>query len=180
MHIVMASVITLITLTAPLSDTAFAQPHQMVEPAPLAPNEPRAKQASAIVELILKGDRAGLIKVLQADAAASFVKASEFEQVVDAQIARLANKGYAVIQLMTGRGADVFVELESAKAEPTNIVVRFTVDAPHRVEGFTQARMVTGSFDPPRVVEYHRQLDVAVAILREPDRCSITTIPASR
>jgi len=35
----------------------------------------------------------------------------------------------------------VIVELVGAKAEDTNIVIRFTLDEPHRIEGFAQAMM---------------------------------------
>ena len=40
---------------------------------------------------------------------------------------------------MTGRGADVIVELTGKSGEPTNVVIRFTPEAPHRIEGFARA-----------------------------------------
>jgi hypothetical protein len=144
MHILMI-VLALAAVVSPASCTVFAQQPQMVQPEPLMPNDPRAKPARTLVNLILKGDRAAVVQALQADGTPSFVKGPEFDAAVDAQIARLANKGYAVVDMMTGRGADVLIQLESDKAEPANLVIRYTTEEPHRIEGFTQARLVTGA-----------------------------------
>ena len=145
MNIYIASVVAVITLTGACDATALAQQqHQVMQPEPMNPSEPRAKQAVALVDMILKGNRESVLAALRADAAPSVAHSPELEKAVDEQIARLANKGYAVMEILTGRGADVFVSLQSPKAEETNIVVRFTAAAPHRVEGFTVARMVTG------------------------------------
>jgi hypothetical protein len=136
-----AAAIASITIASPSSCTLFAQSpgQEMVSPSPLEAEHPRAKQAAALVALILKGDRAAVLNSMKAEGTAALAKNPELESVVDAQIARLANKGYAIAEFMTGRGADVIVELTATGAEPTNIVIRFTADAPHKFEGFARA-----------------------------------------
>lgn len=130
---------------------AFAQapagPHQMVQPEPMEASHPRAKQAAALVQLILAGDRAAVIKVLQSDGSPVVQKSPDLGEVVDKQIARLANKGYAIAEFMTGLGADVVVQLAGGREGETNIVIRFTPEAPHRIDGFGQAHVVQGDRD---------------------------------
>ena len=69
----------------------------------------------------------------------TFAKSPQLETTVDAQITRLANKGYTIAEFLTGRGADVIVELTAKSGDPTNVVIRFTPDPPHRIEGFARA-----------------------------------------
>ena len=147
------AVVLAVAAAAPSACALHAQSPQMVQPEPIASDDPRARSARAVVEVILRGDRAAVAKLLRSEAAPSFVSGADFEAAIDSQIARLAGKGYGIGQLMTGRGADVLVELESATAEATNIVVRFTTEAPHRVEGFTVAKLVQGLLDAARIVE---------------------------
>lgn len=111
----------------------------MVEPTPLEASDPRAKEAATVVNLILKGERDAVLTLLREKGTPSFAKSPELQTLVEAQIARLANKGYTVAEFLTGRGADVIVELTAAKGEPTNLVIRFTADSPHRIEGFARA-----------------------------------------
>jgi hypothetical protein len=122
-------------------DRAAAQAPQggMVQPEPLEASHPRAREASAVVELILKGDRDAVLKRLRDNGTPAFARSPELETVVDAQIARLANRGYTIAEFMTGRGADVIVELTGKSGQPDNLVIRFTADAPHRIEGFARA-----------------------------------------
>ncbi len=120
---------------------AVAQSPQggMVEPTPLDASHPRAKEAAAVVDLILKGQREAVLSLLREKGTPDFAKSAQLETAVEAQITRLANKGYTIAEFLTGRGADVIVELTGNSGEPTNVVIRFTVDMPHRIEGFARA-----------------------------------------
>lgn len=124
----------------PMASSAASQPQGgMVEPTPLESDHPRAKQAAALVEQLLAGKRDAVLQILRAEGTPEVAKSADIETTVDAQVARLAHKGYKIDQFMTGRGADVIVELVGAQLQDTNIVIRFTPDAPHRIEGFAQA-----------------------------------------
>jgi hypothetical protein len=126
----------------PMTSSAASQPQGgIVEPTPLESDHPRATQAAALVEQLLAGNRDAVLKILRTEGTAEVAKSAEIETIVDTQIARLAHKGYKMSQFMTGRGADVIVELVGAAVEDTNIVIRFTPDEPHRIEGFAQAMM---------------------------------------
>ena len=120
---------------------ALAQSPQggMVQPTPLEASHPRAKEAAAVVDLILKGQREAVLTLLREKGTPAFATSAELETAVEAQITRLANKGYTVAEFSTGRGADVIVELTGKSGEPTNLVIRFTADPPHRIEGFARA-----------------------------------------
>jgi hypothetical protein len=120
---------------------AVAQSPQgaMVQPTPLDASDPRAKEAAAVVDLILKGQREAVLTLLREKGTAAFAKSPELATGVEAQITRLANKGYTIAEFSTGRGADVIVELTGKSGEPTNVVIRFTPDPPHRIEGFARA-----------------------------------------
>jgi hypothetical protein len=126
----------------PMASSAASQPQGgMVEPTPLETDHPRAKQAAALVEQLLAGNRDAVLEILRTEGTAEVARSAAIETTVDTQIARLAHKGYKIDQFMTGRGADVIVELAGANVEDTNIVIRFTPDEPHRIEGFAQAMM---------------------------------------
>jgi hypothetical protein len=112
---------------------------QMVQPTPLEASHPRAREAAAVVELILTGQRDAVLTLLREKGTAAFAKSPELEAAVDAQITRLGNKGYTIAEFMTGRGADVIVELMGKSGQPANVVIRFTPDPPHRIEGFARA-----------------------------------------
>ena len=142
MNIYVISLAALIAVTTPaLSCTMHAQAPQggPVQPEPLDASDPRAKRAASVVTLILSGDRAAVIKALEAEGTPGLSTSSQTEATVDAEIARLANKGYRIAEFMTGRGADVIVELDTKGAEPTNIVIRFTPEEPHKIAGFARA-----------------------------------------
>jgi hypothetical protein len=121
--------------------TAMVQSPQggMVQPTPLDASDPRAKEAAAVVDLILKGEREAVLTLLREKGTPALAKSPQLEAGVEAQITRLANKGYTIAEFSTGRGADVIVELTGKSGEPTNLVIRFTPDAPHRIEGFARA-----------------------------------------
>ena len=121
--------------------TAVAQSPQggMVQPTPLEASHPRAKEAAAVVDLILRGEREAVLTLLREKGTPAFAKSPQLETGVEAQITRLANKGYTIAEFSTGRGADVIVELTGKSGEPTNLVIRFTPDPPHRIEGFARA-----------------------------------------
>jgi hypothetical protein len=139
-HVSLAASVLLLVAVCDVQ-TAVAQTPQggMVQPAPLEASHPRAKEAAALVDLILKGQREAVLILLREKGTPAFAKSPELETTVDAQIARLANKGYTIAEFLTGRGADVIVELTGKSGEPTNVVIRFTPDAPHRIEGFARA-----------------------------------------
>jgi hypothetical protein len=132
-----------VLLLATLCDAqiAVAQSPQggMVQPTPLEASHPRAKEAAAVVDLILNGQREAVLTLLREKGTPAFAKSPELETTVEAQITRLANKGYTIAEFLTGRGADVIVELRGKSGEPTNLVIRFTLDPPHRIEGFARA-----------------------------------------
>ena len=139
-HVSSAAVILLMVAVCCVQTAAAQSPQgEMVQPAPLEASHPRAKEAAAVVDLILKGQRDAVLSLLREKGTPAFAKSPELETAVEAQIARLANKGYTVAEFMTGRGADVIVELTGKSGEPTNLVIRFTTDAPHRIEGFARA-----------------------------------------
>jgi hypothetical protein len=119
---------------------ALAQPQSgIVQPTPLESDHPRARQAAALVTELLAGDRDAVIKIMRTEGTPALAKNPELETMVDTQITRLANKGYKIDRFMTGRGADVIVELVGANLADTNIVIRFTPETPHLIEGFAQA-----------------------------------------
>lgn len=125
---------------SPAAPAVLAQPEGgPVSPTPLEPDHPRARQAAALVTQLLAGNRGAVLKILQAEGTEAVTGNAEIGTVVDSQIARLAHKGYTIDEFMTGRGADVIVQLTGADVEDTNIVIRFTADEPHRIEGFAQA-----------------------------------------
>ena len=134
-----ASVLLLVAVSD--VDIAIAQSPQggMVQPTPLEATDPRAKEAAAVVELILKGEREAVLTLLREKGTPAYAKSPELETAVEAQITRLANQGYTIAEFLTGRGADVIVELAGKSGEPTNLVIRFTPEAPHRIEGFARA-----------------------------------------
>jgi hypothetical protein len=124
----------------PLVPSAAAQPQaNMVQPTPLEADHPRAKLAAALVEHLIAGNREAALEILRTQGTPQVIESPTIEASLDTQIARLANKGYKIDQFMTGRGADVIVQLVSTKGEDTNIVIRLTTDEPHRIEGFAQA-----------------------------------------
>ena len=134
-----ASALLLVVLGDVQIASAQSPQGAMVQPTPLEATDARAKEAAAVVDLILKGQREAVLTLLREKGTAAFAKSPELETAVDAQITRLANKGYTVAEFLTGRGADVIVELTGKSGEPTNLVIRFTPDAPHRIEGFARA-----------------------------------------
>lgn len=136
----------LVAIAAPGSTGApsvFAQapPTQggPVEPEPLEATHPRAKQAAALVALLLEGQRAAVLEMLAAQGTPGLATNPQTLKTVDAELARLAKQGYTIAEFLTGRGTDVVVELSSQGAKPTNIVIRFTTDEPHRIAGFARA-----------------------------------------
>ena len=139
-HVSLAASVLLLVAVCDVP-TAVAQSPQgaMVQPTPLDASDPRAKEAAAVVDLILKGQREAVLTLLREKGTPAFAKSPELATGVEAQITRLANKGYTIAEFSTGRGADVIVELTGKSGEPTNIVIRFTPDAPHRIEGFARA-----------------------------------------
>ena len=130
----------LIVLTCGVQTVSAQTPQgEMVQPTPLDASDARAKEAGAVVDLILKGEREAVLTLLREKGTPAFAKSAALEAGVEAQITRLANKGYAIAEFLTGRGADVIVELTSKSGESTNLVIRFTPEAPHRIEGFARA-----------------------------------------
>ena len=128
---------------SPAAPAVLAQPQGgPVSPTPLERDHPRARQAAALVSQLLAGNRAAVLKILQTEGTEAVAADPEIETVVDSQITRLADKGYTIDEFMTGRGADVIVQLTGANLEDTNIVIRFTTDEPHRIEGFAQAMLM--------------------------------------
>jgi hypothetical protein len=134
-----AGVFLLMVVGTVPSAVAQSAPGEMVQPTPLEATHPRAKEAATVVNLILKGERDAVLTLLREKGTSAFAKSPELQAAVEAQIARLANKGYTVAEFLTGRGADVIVELTATDGEPTNLVIRFTPDPPHRIEGFARA-----------------------------------------
>jgi hypothetical protein len=133
-------VFALALIGSPAAPAVLAQPQKdLVSPSPLDSDHPRARQAAALVTQLLAGDRGAVLKILQAEGTEAVTGNAKIEAVVDSQIARLAHKGYTIDEFMTARGADVIVQLTGANREDTNIVIRFTADEPHRIEGFAQA-----------------------------------------
>jgi hypothetical protein len=134
-----ASVLLLVAACDVQIAVAQSPQGEMVQPTPLEASHPRAKEAAAVVDLILKGEREAVLTLLREKGTVAFAKSPQLETAVEAQITRLGNKGYTIAEFMTGRGADVIVELTDKSGEPTNVVIRFTPDAPHRIEGFARA-----------------------------------------
>ena len=134
-----ASVLLLVSVCDVQIAAAQNPQGEMVQPTPLEASHPRAKEAAALVDLILKGEREAVLTLLREKGTAAFAKSPQLETTVEAQLTRLANKGYTVAEFLTGRGADVIVELTGKSGEPTNVVIRFTPDPPHRIEGFARA-----------------------------------------
>ena len=91
---------------------------EMVQPTPLEASHPRAKEAAAVVDLILKGQRDAVLTLLREKGTPAFAKSPALETAVEAQITRLADKGYTIAEFLTGRGADVIVELTATSGEP--------------------------------------------------------------
>ena len=117
---------------------AFGQ-GQAVEPGPMAADHPRAKQAAAIVEQILAGNRDAVIATMKKEGTPEWAASPMLEAQVDRHIERVAKKGYKISDFNTGRGADVIVRLTGGP-EDTNVVVRFSAGTPHKLEGLAQAR----------------------------------------
>ena len=134
-----ASVLLLVSVCHVRIAVAQSPQGAMVQPTPLEASHARAKEAAGLVDLILKGEREAVLALLREKGTAAFAKSPQLETAVEAQITRLANKGYTIAEFATGRGADVIVELTGKSGEPTNVVIRFTPDAPHRIEGFARA-----------------------------------------
>jgi hypothetical protein len=134
-----ASVVLAVAAAGVQISLAQSPQAQMVQPTPLEASHPRAKEAAAVVDLILKGEREAVLTLLREKGTPAFVKGPELETAVDAQITRLGNKGYTIADFLTGRGADVIVELTGKSGQPANLVIRFTADPPHRIEGFARA-----------------------------------------
>lgn len=144
MHHVVSLVCFLIlplTLSLAAATPSYLQPQGgLVQPTPLAADDPRAERAAAVVKGILAGEREKVVEMLKAEGTPAFAESANLESLVDAQIARLGKKGYTIADFMTGRGADVIVEL-SGSGDDTNLVIRFTPEVPHRIEGFAVATM---------------------------------------
>lgn len=137
-------------------------------PTPLEASHPQAREAAAVVDLILKGQRDAVLTLLREKGTPAFAKSAELEAAVEAQITRLANKGYTIAEFLTGRGADVIVELTGRGEEPSNFVIRFTPDPPHRIEGFAHALEGSRCTRQPRFRSTRsRDLRCAVRSLRE-------------
>jgi hypothetical protein len=135
-----ASVLLLVAVSDVHIAMAQSPPQgEMLMPTPLEATDPRAKDAAAVVDLILKGERTAVLTLLREKGTPAYAKSPDLEKAVEAQITRLANQGYTIAEFLTGRGADVIVELAAKSGEPTNLVIRFTTDAPHRIEGFARA-----------------------------------------
>ncbi len=139
-HVPLAASVLLLVAVCDVQIAVAQSPQgEMVQPTPLEASHPRAKEAAAVVDLILKGQREAVLTLLCEKGTPAFANSPELETAVEAQITRLANKGYAIAEFLTGRGADVIVELTGKSGEPTNLVIRFTPDPPHRIEGFARA-----------------------------------------
>ena len=130
-----------LVLTSPLAtgSASAAQQGQMVEPTPLAADHPLAKRAAAVADQILAGNRDAVLAAMKKDGTPELAASPALEGQVDRHIERLAKKGYKIGEFSTGRGADVIVRLTDGP-EDTNIVIRFSAQAPHKLEGLAQAR----------------------------------------
>lgn len=113
-----------------------------VEPKPLDAADPQAKRAAVLVTQLLAGDKAAALKTVRAEGDEAFAKKADLEQVLDAQITRLAKAKYTIDRFETGLGADVVVHLEAKDAPATNIVVRY--NEAKKMVGFAQVQINEG------------------------------------
>ena len=148
----MRSLAHLVTLALLLGSTPFAtataqaQQQQQLTPEPIADDAPTARQARAVAELLLAGDRAKLEKFLETNAAASFTKSSSYADELTQLIDSLKT-GPRTIVRMDGLGTiGVAAALgQDAGADPERaIVVRMDPTAPHRITAIRIARIQIG------------------------------------
>ena len=113
-----------------------------VDPKPLAATDPLAVRASALVKLILAGDKDAAVSLLKKEADPVYAKSDKLVTDVEAQIKRLSTAKYSISEFQTGLGADVMVMLTGDKGQEENIVIRF--NEAKNMTGFASARINRG------------------------------------
>jgi len=113
-----------------------------VEPKPLAATDPLAVRASALVKLILVGDKDAAVALVRKEADPAYGKSDKLVTDVEAQIKRLSTAKYSISDFQTGLASDVVVLLTGDKGEEENIVIRF--NDTKRMTGFANARINRG------------------------------------
>ena len=143
---VITRTILALTFVAGLAGAASAQEAiangVRVEPKPLAATDPLAVRASALVKLILAGDKDGAVALLRKEAEPGYAKSDKLVTDIEAQIKRLSTAKYSISDFQTGLGSDVVVLLSGDKGQEENIVIRF--NDTKRVTGFASARINRG------------------------------------
>ena len=135
----------LVLCAAPLA-TATAQmerQQQQLTPEPIADDAPTAKQARAVAELLLAGDRAKLEAFLATNAAPSFTGSASYAADVTALL-EAVKTGPRTIVRMDGLGAvGVAAALGTdASASPERaVIVRMDPTAPHQITGIRVVRI---------------------------------------
>ena len=136
--------LALALVVAPLALPAVARAQdavqQVVQPEPLAADAPTAKQALALVELLLAGDRGKVDAFLKANGAESFTTSADYAPTLDGLLAEL-KQGARVVVGQDGftarRGTGVGVRLAQSAGGETErgVIVQLEPSAPHRVLG---------------------------------------------
>ena len=121
---------------------AAAQGEQLM-PEPISDSAPTAKQARAVAELLLAGDRAKLESYLAANAAPTWTSSANYAAQLT-QILEAVKTGPRTIVRMDGLGA-VGVAAALGASEGANperaIIVRMDPAAPHRITGLGLAQI---------------------------------------
>ena len=126
--------LTLALTAAPL---AIAGGQEALMPEPISADAPIAKQARAVAELVLAGDRAKLEAFLKENAAPSYLESAAYATQLT-EVLEAAKTGARTIVRLDGLGAvGVGAALGTdANAKPERaIVIRMDPTAPHRITG---------------------------------------------
>ena len=137
-RIALALAVLLAPLALPTTAAAQEERRQVVNPEPLAADAPTAKQALALLELLLAGDQAKAESFLKEHGAASLAGSADLAARVTEAIQTLKTGPRVVVGqdgFAAQGGVGVGVRLaDTASGEPTRaLVLRMESGAPHRI-----------------------------------------------
>ena len=133
----------LLALALTTAPVTIAAAQEALSPEAISDSAPMAKQARAIAELLLAGDRAKIDKFLAANGAASLAGSATYAADID-QVMEVLKTGARTIVRMDGLGPNRVAAALGDKAgdEPVRaIVVGMDPAAPHRITFLRMARI---------------------------------------
>ena len=113
-----------------------ASAQQYIAPLPLGAEDPRAKVASELVQLLIQQDGAGAERFIDAHGVKTWATGDRVKTDISRVISRLKGKQLVIERFEQGAGNDIVVWLKGEKKSGDNVVVRMERGADPKVAGF--------------------------------------------